>query len=316
MEQNSKIYVAGGDTLIGAAIVRRLERQSNIELVGQPGAEPELTQANAVDQFFSEAQPDYVFLAAGESGGILANQRYPAQLMLNNLLIECHVIESAYRHSVKKLLYLASSCSYPQLAPQPMPVEVLLTGPLEPTNEAYAVAKIAGVKLCQAYRQQYGANFICGIPANSFGIGDDFSLDNSHVVPALIRKMHQAKLEDAPAVEIWGTGTPKREFVYVEDLAEACTFLMQHYNEPLPINIGGGINVSIRELAFSIREVVGYSGELQFDQSKPDGMPLKALESTPLLSMGWRPKTALMDALAETYTWFLLNFPQKALAHA
>lgn len=316
MKQNSKVFVAGGNTLIGAAIVRQIEGHENLELVGHGDAEPNLTQATDVDQFFADVQPDYVFLTAGESGGILANQRYPAQLMLNNLLVECHVIESAHRHNVTKLLYLASSCSYPKLASQPMSVEALLTGPLEPTNEAYAVAKIAGIKLCQAYHQQYGSNFICGIPANSFGIGDDFSLENSHVVPALLRKMHQSKLDETPTVEIWGTGTPKREFVYVDDLAEACLFLMQHYDQPLPINIGGGVDVSIRELAITIQQVVGYSGELRFDQSKPDGMPLKALDATALLEMGWKPKTSLTNALAETYDWFLHNFPQKTLTHA
>lgn len=305
MEKNDRIYVAGGQTLIGAAILRELERQGYMNIVGRPGEEPELTDASKVDAFFAQTVPDYVFLVAGKSGGIGANQKYPAELMLDNLLVECHVIHSAYRYGVKKLLYLASSCSYPKLCPQPMRVESLLTGPLEPTNEAYAVAKIAGIKLCQAYRQQYGANFIVGIPANVFGLGDDFSLEDSHVIPALIRKMHDAKLSGAKFVEIWGTGSPKREFIFADDLADACVFIMNEYDGREPINIGSGLAFSISELAELNKEIVSYPGELRFDTSKPDGMPLKVLDSSKLSEIGWRPKTSFPSALSATYDWFL-----------
>ena len=305
MEKRAKIYVAGGQTLIGAALLRQLEQRGYINILGRPGEEPDLTDAAQVDAFFARTAPEYVFLVAGRSGGIGANQKYPAELMLDNLLVECHLIHSAYRYGVKKLLYLASSCSYPKHCQQPMQVESLLTGPLEPTNEAYAVAKIAGIKLCQAYSQQYGANFISGIPAAAFGPGDDFSLEGSHVIAALIRKMHEAKTLGASSVEIWGTGTPRREFIFADDLADACIFIMREYDNPKPINIGGGSDVSIGELAELIKEVVGYKGQLRFDTSKPDGMPLKVLDSSQLSSIGWRLKTPFRSALSETYNWFL-----------
>ena len=305
MEKHAKIYVAGGQMLIGAAILRELERQGYMNIVARPGEEPELTNAVQVDAFFARTAPSYVFLAAGKSGGIRANQKYPAELMLDNLLVECHVIHSAYHYGVKKLLYLASSCSYPKHCPQPMRVESLLTGPLEPTNEAYAVAKIAGIKLCQAYRQQYGVNFIVGIPANAFGPGDDFSPEDSHVIPALIRKVHEAKELGLESVSIWGTGAPRREFIFADDLADACIFVMREYNNSKPINIGDESDMSIRELAELIKEVVDYSGELRFDTSKPDGMPLKILDSSQLRELGWRPKTSFRSALSATYDWFL-----------
>ena len=305
LERHSKIYVTGGQTLVGAAILRELERQGYSNVVGRPGEEPELTDAVQVDAFFARTTPEYVFLVAGKSGGIRANQKYPAELMLDNLLVACHVIHSAYRHGAKKLLYLASSCSYPKHCPQPMRVESLLTGPLEPTNEAYAVAKIAGIKLCQAYRQQHGVNFIVGVPANAFGPDDDFGLEDSHVIPALIRKMHQAKVLGAASVEIWGTGTPRREFVFADDLADACIFVTRRYDDPQPINLGNGLNVSIKELAELIKGVVGYRGKLRFDTNKPDGMPLKILDSSPLKEMGWRPKTSFQSALSITYASFV-----------
>lgn len=305
MEKHAKIYVAGGQTLIGAAILRELERQGYSNIVGRPRKAPDLTDATQVDTFFAQTDPDYVFLAAGKSGGILANQKYPAELIRDNLLVECHVIHSAYRHRVKKLLYLASSCSYPKRCPQPMRVESLMTGPLEPTNEAYAVAKIAGIKLCQAYRQQYGANFISGIPANVFGPGDDFGPEDSHVVAALIRKMHEAKVLGAQSVEIWGTGAPRREFIFADDLADACIFLMQEYSDSKPINIGGGWGLSIRELAELIKEVVGYPGKLRFSRSKPDGMSVKLLDKSQLSKMGWQPRTSLRTALLATFEWFM-----------
>lgn len=307
MDKNANIYVAGGQTLIGAALLRQLEHQGYKNLAGLPPAEPDLTDREQVSNFFASNKPDYVFLAAGKSGGISANQKYPADLMLDNLLVVCNVIDSAYRCGVKKLLYLASSCSYPKHSPQPMQVESLMTGNLEPTNEAYAVAKIAGIKLCQAYCQQYGANFITGIPANAFGPGDDFSLEESHVIPALIRKMHDAKMARAESVEIWGTGTARREFILADDLADACLFIMEKYEEKTPINIGGGLDLSIKELAELIKDAVGYGGILRFDTSKPDGMPLKALDSSKLSSMGWQPETCFQGAVSLTYEWFLSN---------
>jgi GDP-L-fucose synthase len=287
------------------AILRKLERQGYTNIVGKPSEEPDLTDAGAVADFFVRQVPEYVFVAAGKSGGIEVNRKYPAQLMIDNLLVACHVINSAYHYGVKKLLYLASSCSYPKHCPQPMRVESLFTGPLEPTNEAYAIAKIAGIKLCQAYRQEYGANFIVGIPANAFGPGDDFSPDNSHVIPALIRKMHEAKVASSASVEIWGTGTPRREFIFADDLADACLFVMQEYDGAEPINLGGGTDLSIAELAELVKEAVGYLGGLRFDTSRPDGMPVKALDSSRLIAMGWRPATPFSTALAVTLSAFL-----------
>lgn len=305
MEKKEKIYVAGAQTLIGAAILGALERQGYRNILGRLGQGPELTDASQVDAFFARTAPDYVFLTAGNSGGIRVNQRYPADLIRHNLLVGCHVIHSAYRHGVKKLLYLASSCTYPKYCPQPMRVESLMAGPLEPTNEAYAVAKIAGIKLCQAYVQQYGAGFISGITADAFGPGDEFSLEDSHVIPALIRKMHKAKEVGAKSVEIWGTGTPRREFIFADDLADACIFAMREYDCPQPINLGGGSDISIRELAELVKGVVGYDGKLRFDRSKPDGMPAKLLDSRELTEMGWQPKTPFRSALLATYHWFL-----------
>lgn len=311
MEKRARIYVPGTDTLIGAAIVRELKREGYSNIVGRPSEEPDLTDAAQVDNFFARTVPDYVFLAAGKSGGIGANERYPATLMQENLLVACHIIHSAYRHGTKKLLYLASSCCYPKLCPQPMRVDSLMAGPLEATNEAYAVAKIAGIKLCQAYRQQYGANFIVGIPANTFGPGDDFSLEESHVIPALICKMHEAKSRGANSVEIWGTGSPRREFISADDLASACIFTMHQYDGLEPINLGVGSDLSIRELAELIQEVVGYSGDLRFDSSKPDGMPAKLLDSSKLREMGWKSQTSIRSALAATYRWFLQREQQR-----
>lgn len=297
--------MAGGETLIGAAILRELRRQGYEHVVGGPGDEPDLTDARRVDEFFTNQRPEYIFLAAGRSGGISANRKFPADLMLDNLLVECIAIRAAYRHGVGKLLYLASSCSYPRECPQPMREEYLLTGPLEPTNEAYAVAKIAGIKLCQAYRQQHRANFIGGIPANAFGPGDDFSLEDSHVIAALMRRMHEAKLVGAAHVEIWGTGHPRREFVYADNLAEACVLAMQAYDEAAPINLGGGADLSIAELAAMVKEVTGFRGDLSFDTTRPDGMPVKLLDSSKLLALGWQPRVDFASALKATYEWFL-----------
>lgn len=270
--------------------------------------EPDLTHGFDVDSFFARTTPDFVYLAAGDSGGIAHNQHYPADLMRHNLLVECHVIESAYRHGVQKLLYLASSCTYPKHCSQPMRVASIMSGPLEPTNEAYALAKIAGIKLCHAYAQQHSVKFISAIVANAFGSGDDFSLASAHVIPALIRKMHEAKNTEAKSVEIWGSGTPRREFIFADDLADACLFTMENYDDATePINLGNGTDLSIKELAQMVREVVGYGGELQFDRTKPDGMSEKRLDSTRLAEMGWRPKSSMPSALAATYDWFLKN---------
>lgn len=305
MEQRARIYVAGQDTLIGSALIRELKRQGFVSLLGEPGEEPELTDAAAVDAWFDRVLPEYVFVAAGKSGGIHLNMREPAELMRNNVLVSCHVLESAYRHGVKKLLYLGSSCSYPQRCPQPMKIESLLTGPLEPTNEAYAVAKIAGITLCQAYRQQYGAHFISGIPGDPFGPGDDFNPEHSHVIAALIRRMHEAKRRGDASVTVWGSGNPRRGFTFVDDLANACLFVMQAYDEREPINLGGVWELSIRDIAELVKEAVGYEGALQFDASRPDGMPVKVLDSSRLTAMGWQPQQSVRAALAATYQWFL-----------
>lgn len=305
MERSARIWVAGSDSLIGAALVRVLRRAGHERLAGGPGAEPDLTDAAAVDGFVARERPEYVFVVGGKSGGIEANQRFPADLMLENLLAGAHVVRSAHRHGVRKLLYLASSCSYPKHCPQPMRVEALMTGPLEPTNEAYAVAKLAGLTLCRAFHEQHGARFVSAIPADAFGPGDDFGLDTSHVVPALIRRMHEAGGAGVPAVAIWGTGAPRREFIFADDLAGACLFAMRAWEGPAPINLGGGADVSIGELAAAIKEVVGYPGALVFDPSRPDGMPRKLLDSRPLRDLGWSPSTPLRDGLAATYDWFL-----------
>jgi GDP-L-fucose synthase len=305
MDKNARIYVAGQKTLIGSAIVRELKQRGFTNIVCEPEEEPALDDAMQVHSFFRCKAPEYVFVAAGKSGGIEANQKYPADLIHDNLLVSCHITQSAYRCEVKKLLYLASSCSYPRHCSQPMHPASLLTGVLEPTNEAYAVAKIAGIKLCQAYRQQYGVNFISAIPGNAFGPGDDFHPEDSHVIAALIRKMHEAKIAGAKSVEVWGTGSARREFIFVDDVADACIFVMRHYDGLEPINLGGGSDLSIRELAFLVKEVAGYSGEVRFDASKPDGMPLKMLDSSRLSEMGWRPKTDFLTGLSATYGWFV-----------
>ncbi|HEY3166612.1 MAG TPA: GDP-L-fucose synthase, partial [Candidatus Binatia bacterium] len=264
-----------------------------------------LTEAAEMDEYFRQHRPAYVFLIGGKTGGIKANQNHPADLMRDNLLVNCHVIESAYRHGVKKLLYLASSCIYPKFAVQPMKVDDLMSGRLEPTNEAYAAAKLAGLYLCQAYRRQFDKPFITAIPANVFGPGDDFSFEDSHVIAALMRKMHEAKTFGQPYIEVWGSGVPRREFIFSHDLANACLFLMNSYDGEEPINLGIGCDWSIREIAEIIREVVGYSGDLKFDRSKPDGMPAKLLDSSYLRQMGWKPQTSIREGLSITYEWFL-----------
>lgn len=291
--------------MIGCALIRELARQGYSDVVGESGEMPDFLIADRVDAFFSMVKPDYVFLVAGRSGGISANQRYPADLIFDNLMTECHVIHSAYRHGARKLLYLASSCSYPRLCPQPMKEEYLLTGPLEPTNEAYAVAKIAGVKLCESYRQQFGADFITGIPANIFGLGDDFSIEDSHVIAALIRKMHEAKTQQKSCVDIWGTGDPVREFIFADDVAGACVCVMNKYSGLAPVNLGSGSAVSMKELALAIKEITQYQGALNFDTTKPDGMPVKILDSGKLRELDWQPRFSFQEALRMTYKWYL-----------
>ncbi len=314
---NSRIFVAGADTLIGEALVRLLTQQGYQNLLHGPRyPQPELTDAAAVDAFFAAHRPEFVFLAAGKSAGIRGNQRYPADLILNNLLVLTHTIDAAHCHRVSKLLYLASSCTYPKMAPQPMRVESLLTGPFEATNEAYATAKLAGIKLCQAYRAQHGANFVVAIPANGFGRADHFDPEDSHVIPGMLRKMHDAKVDRSSFVELWGTGQARREFLFADDLADAAIFVMQHYDGEAPINLGGGTDLSIAELAQLIKQVVGYRGELVFDISKPDGMPLKALEASALADLGWRPKTSFRDALAKTYQWFVQHESHENVSYA
>ena len=305
MLPDDAVFVAGSATLIGAALRRQLAAEGFHNLCGHRGTDPDLTDAAAVDRFFSLHKPAYVFHAAGQSGGIAANQQYPATLMRDNLAVNLNLLDAAHRHGVRKLLYLASSCCYPRLCPQPMAVAHLMTGPLEPTNEAYATAKLAGLKLTQAYREEYGDDFIAGIPANAFGVGDDFDPEHGHVVGALIHRMHEAKQRGDAAVTIWGTGTARREFIFADDLADACMFVMRNYSSATPINLGGGTDLSIRELAEMIREVVGFQGELVFDASRPDGMPLKSLDARPLAALGWTPRTLLCRGLQLTYQDYL-----------
>jgi GDP-L-fucose synthase len=304
LTKDSPVFVAGSDSLIGAALVEMLSARGMATVVGGPGEAPDLRRAETVDEFFRHARPEYVLLAAGRSGGIAMNERRPADLMLDNLLVQAHVISAAHRHGVRKLLYLASSCSYPKHCSQPMAVSSLLTGPLEASSEAYAMAKLAGITLCRAFRQQYGARFIAAIPADVFGPGDDFDPESSHVVAGLMRRMHEAKVNGLGAVEVWGTGGARREFLFVDDLADACLFVMEGYDDPDPINLGGGADTSIKELAELIREVVGYAGELRFDATRPQGMPRKSLDAGPLKSLGWSPSTSLREGLTATYRWY------------
>jgi GDP-L-fucose synthase len=305
MDRDSRILVVNAQAFIGSAIARVLENHGYTHVARLPGKPSELLDLSSVDAFFAQSKPEYVFLSAGKSAGIMGNIKFPAELMLDNLLIVCHIVDSAYRHGVKKLIYLASNCCYPKNCPQPMSENSLLSGPLETTNEPYAVAKIAGLKLVQSFRSQYGADFICGIPANSYGPGDDFSDDNSHVFGALIRRIHEAKKEDQENVIIWGTGKPRREFMYVDDLADACIFVMNNYSDLEPVNLGPGGDLSIAELAYMVKSTVGFKGELVFDAARPDGMPLKLLNTSKLKAMGWESTIAFQKALDSTYTWFL-----------
>ncbi|HLT90464.1 MAG TPA: GDP-L-fucose synthase [Woeseiaceae bacterium] len=307
MEKDAKIYVAGHRGLVGSALVRRLTAGGWHNLVTRTRAELDLTDRPAVLAFLRAERPDYVFDAAARVGGIHANDAYPADFIRDNLLIQMNVIDGAFEAGVKKLLFLGSSCIYPRLAPQPMKEEHLLTGPLEKTNEWYAIAKIAGIKVCQAYRKQYGFNAISAMPTNLYGPGDNFNLETSHVLPALIRKFHEAKVAGSPEVVVWGSGTPRREFLYVDDLADACVHLMEHYDSGEIINVGTGEDVSIAELAGIVREVTGWSGEIVYDRSKPDGTPRKLLDVSRLHATGWRHETDLRSGIEQTYRWFLAN---------
>jgi GDP-L-fucose synthase len=307
MNKNARIYVAGHRGLVGTALVRALRAQGFENIVFSDRAAVDLTQQTPVEAFFAQARPEYVFLAAARVGGIQANNTHPAEFLRDNLAIQTNVIDAAHRHGVKKLLFLGSSCIYPKLAPQPMPEDCLLTGPLEPTNEWYAIAKIAGLKMCQAYRRQYGFDAISVMPTNLYGPEDNFSFQDSHVLPALIRKFWEAKASSAPEVTIWGTGAPRREFLYVDDLADACLYLMHHYSEEGLINIGWGRDVTILELARIIQAKVGYVGALRLDESKPDGTPRKLLDVSKLNRLGWHAQVTLDEGIAKTLDWYRDN---------
>ena len=309
---SASVYVAGHRGLVGSAIVRLLTKRGYNNIVVRSSGELDLRRGPGVDDFFQNQRPEYVFLAAGRVGGIYANSSYPAQFIYDNLMIQSNVIDAAFRHRVKKLLFLGSSCIYPRCAPQPIREEYLLTGALEPTNEPYAVAKIAGIKMCQAYNQQYGTDFISVMPTNLYGPEDNFNPETSHVLPALIRKFHEAREKDSDSVTVWGTGQPRREFLHVDDLADACLFLMQNYSGDSPVNAGTGEDLPIADLAGMIREGVGYRGQIRYDHSKPDGTPRKLLDVSRLRNMGWQPKISLAEGLKSTYQWYLRSTDQGA----
>ena len=307
MLKSAKIYVAGSNGMVGSAIVRTLEANGYSNIVVKSSKELDLKNQQAVHDFFNQEQPEYVFLAAAKVGGIHANNTYPATFIYDNIMIQSNVIQAAYDFNVKKLLFLGSSCIYPKFAPQPIKEEYLLTGSLEPTNEAYAIAKIAGLKMCQFYKQQYGCNFISAMPTNLFGVNDNFNLENSHVLPALLRKFIEAKQNNKQEVTIWGSGTPMREFLFVDDLAEACLFLMENYNGIETVNIGTGEDVSIKELAETIMKIVGFEGSLIFDASKPDGAPRKLLDVSKINNLGWKHQTSLENGIQKTLNWIQKN---------
>jgi GDP-L-fucose synthase len=310
MDQNSRIHVAGHLGLVGSAVVRRLRALGYDNLLLATRAELDLTRQAAVEQWYAHNRPDIVIMAAAHVGGIHANDTYPAEFIRDNLEVQNNVIDAAYRHGARKLAFLGSSCIYPKLAPQPLNEDSLLTGPLEPTNEWYAIAKIAGIKMCQAYRRQYNFDAISLMPTNLYGPGDNFSLENSHVLPALMAKFHAAKEEGQSSVTVWGTGTPRREFLYVDDLADAVVFLTRDYSGAAPINVGTGTDVTIRELAQLVGKIVGFRGELMFDTTRPDGTPRKLLDVARLNALGWRASTALEAGLRATYDWFCAHQSQ------
>ena len=304
MKINSRIYVAGHRGLVGSAIIRTLEQKGFENLITRTHAELELLDAVAVQKFFAETKPEYVFLAAAKVGGIHANSTYPADFMRENLLVQTNIIHEAWSHGVEKLMFLGSSCIYPKLCPQPIKEEYLLTGELESTNDAYALAKIAGIKTCQSYNKQYGTNFISVMPTNLYGINDNFHPENSHVLPALIRKFHEAKISNAESVSIWGNGTARREFLHTDDLAEALLFLMENYADSAIVNVGCGEDQTIRKLAETIQKVVGFSGGLEFDSSYPNGTPQKILDISKINSLGWKPRIPLKEGLHQVYQWY------------
>ena len=310
MEQNSKIYIAGHRGMVGGAILRNLTSKGFKNIITKTSAELDLRNQAAVTAFFEAEKPAYVFLAAARVGGIYANNTFRAEFLYDNLMIEANIIHAAAKNEVKKLMFLGSSCIYPKMAPQPMKEDYLLTGILESTNEPYAIAKIAGIKLCEAYRSQYGCNFISVMPTNLYGTGDNYDLNNSHVLPALIRKMHEARESNADEVVVWGTGTPKREFLYADDLAEACSFLMQHYDEEQLVNIGTGEDLSIADLALTIRDIVGFKGRIVFDATKPDGTPRKLMDVTKLHTIGWKHTINLKEGIQLAYQDFLKKINQ------
>lgn len=322
MDKKAKIYVAGHTGLVGSAITRCLERNGYENLVVRHERDLDLRDQRAVAGFFKEEQPEYVLLAAAKVGGIVANDRYPADFIYTNLMIQSNIIHQAWLTGVKRLLFLGSSCIYPKLAPQPLKEEYLLTGPLEPTNDAYAVAKIAGVKMCQSYNRQHGTRFIAAMPTNLYGINDNFNLETSHVLPALLRKFHEAKLAGDAEVTIWGSGAPYREFIFVDDVAEACLFLMTLSGEPFNallddgkapalVNVGSGRELTIRDLALTIQKIVGFKGELRFDASKPDGTPRKLTDVSKIHSLGWRHTVDLEEGIRRTYEWYLGTLEQR-----
>ncbi len=308
LARDARIYVAGHRGLVGSAIWRELQRRGWQRLIGLTHSQLDLLDGVAVKQFYAEEQPEYVFMAAARVGGILANDNQPADFLFENLQIQNHLIHGAWEAGVKKLLFLGSSCIYPKFAPQPLKEEYLLTGTLEPTNEWYAVAKIAGIKLCQAYRRQHGCDFISAMPTNMYGPNDNYDLQTSHVLPALIRKFHEAKTSGAQAVTCWGTGAPQREFLYADDLARACIFLMEHYSDEQSINVGSGIDLSIQELAQLVRRIVGFEGEIVWDKSKPDGTPRKLMDSSRLFALGWKPQVDLEAGIRLAYEDYLRRF--------
>ncbi|MBB6110764.1 GDP-L-fucose synthase [Mucilaginibacter lappiensis] len=305
MEKTSKIYIAGHKGMVGSAIYRKLTKEGFENIITRNSSDLDLRDQKAVTDFFSAEKPDYVFLAAAKVGGIIANNTYRADFLYENLQIQNNIIHSSYVNSVKKLLFLGSSCIYPKMAPQPLKEEYLLTGLLEPTNEPYAIAKIAGIKMCDAYRDQYNCNFISVMPTNLYGYNDNYHPQNSHVLPALIRRFHEAKQQNLPNVTIWGTGSPKREFLFADDLAEACYYLMQNYDEPGLVNIGTGEDISIKDLAILIKNIIGYDGEINFDTTKPDGTPRKLMDVSKLHSKGWKHTIELEEGIKLAYQDFL-----------
>jgi GDP-L-fucose synthase len=311
LEKSAKIYVAGHNGMVGSAIVRKLEKEGYQNIIKRNSKELDLRDQIAVTDFFSTEKPDYVFLAAAKVGGIIANNTYRAEFLYENLQIQNNVIHQSYLNNVKKLMFLGSSCIYPKMAPQPLKEEYLLTGLLEETNEPYAIAKIAGIKMCDAYRAQYGCNYISAMPTNLYGYNDNYHPQNSHVLPALIRKCHEAKINGYETVTVWGSGSPKREFLFADDLADACFYLMQNYNEPNLINIGTGEDLTIKDLALLIKEIIGFKGELVFDSSKPDGTPRKLMDVSKLHYKGWKHKVGLKEGIALAYQDFLIKHAEK-----